>query len=287
MQSMSEKNIRRLENNSMRYIDKDKIINDLPAAVITALEAKHQLLVAGDDQTKQKVAGNGNTTWSKVKPYLENASNRKCWYTESKSPGYSNDVEHFRPKGRIVKTDGEVEYWYWFLAFKPENYRLSCTYSNRSNKNPATGITGGKGDKFPLLNGQSHGTTKAETGPESPVILDPCIEEDCTLLEFQADGRPVVSPGSKANKVDCHRVEQSKLLLNLDFPTFNEDREALYNSIRKLVKRGDSYGDGYAREDIKKDLQGLMAEGSSYSKAAECYVRCFRDREWVERLFYT
>ena len=85
----------------------------------------------------------------------------------------------------------------------------------------------------------------------------------------------------------CFRVEQSKLLLNLDYPTFNEDRERLYNKIRKLVDRGDRYvrrGNVDALEDAKDDLRDLMHEDAEYSKAADCYIRCFRDRDWVEDL---
>ncbi len=270
----------------MRFIELKTYKANLPADVITALKKKHQALVDGDVLAKQRIIKSGNKTWRRVKPTLENISKRKCWYTESKNPGFPNEVEHFRPKGRIVKSNGDVEHWYWFLAFDPDNYRLSCQFPNQLNDNPLLSATGGKGVKFPLLGGQDHGTTKAETGLENPVLLDPCVKDDCSLLEFQADGRPVVSAGSKENPVACYRVEQSKLLLNLDYPTFNEDREALYNKILKLVKRGDNYGASPAREDIQEDLKELMAEASPYSKAAECYIRCFRDREWVEGLFF-
>jgi hypothetical protein len=201
---------------------------------------------------------------------LEEASNRKCWYTESKNPGCLYDVDHFRPKARKENGDGVTQYWYWFLAFDPENYRLSCQFSNRLNINPETGQTGGKGDQFPLLGGQVHATTKADIAIENPVLLDPCNSNDCDLLEFQPDGRPVVSPSQRDNLDTCYRVEQSKLLLNLDFPTFNEDREALYNKINKLVERGDRYGTGNpALQDVEQDLKELMEDGKPYSKAAE------------------
>lgn len=74
--------------------------------------------------------------------------------------------------------------------------------------------------------------------------------------------------------------------LFLDFPTFNEEREALYNKTRHLVERGDRYiQDGIdALGDVQEDLRALMHEDAEYSKAAECYIRCFRDRDWVEEL---
>lgn len=207
----------------MRYIDINQLIDQIPAEVMTDLNEKHQVIADGDDPIKQDVIGNGNTTWRPVKGCLEEASNRKCWYTESQNPGCLYDVDHFRPKARKLGSDGEVDYWYWFLAFDPENYRLSCQFSNRLNINPDTGQTGGKGDQFPLMGGQAHATTKSDIALENPVLLDPCNSNDCDLLEFQPDGRPVVSPRHKGNPDTCYRVEQSKLLLNLDFPTFNED----------------------------------------------------------------
>lgn len=276
-------------NRQLRYIDINQVVNNIPAETITELGEKHQPLIDGDDQMKEIVIGDGNRTWRKVKSCLEEASNRKCWYTESKNPGCTNDVDHFRPKAKNVSADGVLQHWYWFLAFDPENYRLSCQFSNRLIANPVFGQVGGKGDKFPLMHDQSHATTKAGIATENPVLLDPCNQGDCDLLAFQSDGRPVVSSNYLGDPDACYRVEKSKLFLNLDFPTFNEDREAIYNKIKNLVDRGDDYygAANPALEHVKQDLKALMQEDNPYSKAAECYIRCFRDREWVEQLFFS
>jgi len=243
-------------------------------------------MAAKTDLQKEAKAKSGNVDWRPVKPFLEAASNRKCWYTESKNAGCLNDVEHFRPKGRVSKT-GTVVHWYWFLAFNPINYRLSCQISNRLNVNSESGLTGGKGNKFPLLAGCNHAVNLAEIDDESPVLLDPCNRGDVELLEFLPDGRPVLSQTHAADMVARDRVGRSNLLLNLDFPTFNEDREQLYNRILKLVERGDRYHSSRndALEDTKEDLINLMAKESEYSAAAECYIRCFRNHEWIEELF--
>jgi len=194
-------------------------------------------------------------------------------------------VEHFRPKTR-VSTTGGIEYWYWFLAFNPINYRLSSQISNRLNRKSVLGATGGKGNKFPLMPGSPRATDMAGLGSEQPVILDSCNKSDVDLLEFQPDGRPVVSMRHETDADARYRVEQSKLLLNLDYPTFSEGREGLYNNIKELVDRGDQYiHDGIdALGDVKNDLRALMHEDAGYSKAAECYIRCFRNRPWVEQL---
>jgi hypothetical protein len=237
------------------------------------------------DEDKVTTARTGNPHWTPVRPFLEAVSHGKCWYTESKNSGSLFDVDHFRPKRKVLDREGMIDHWYWFLAFNPINYRLSCQISNRRNRNPIMGATGGKGDNFPLMPGSTRATNLAGIVDELPLILDPCNEADAGLLEFQPDGRPVVSIGHATEAESCSRVEQSKLLLNLDFPTFNEDRERLYNRIKTLVERGDSCGaENPAIEDVKNDLRSKMSPEAEYSKAAECYIRCFRDRPWVEEL---
>ena len=96
----------------------------------------------------------------------------------------------------------------------------------------------------------------------------------------------IVSRQFADDEVTVQRVKQSNLLLNLDYTTFNEERERLYNRIHKLVIRGDGYFEqnNPALDDTKQDLQELMLASAEYSKAAECYIRCFRDRTWVEDL---
>ncbi len=269
----------------MRYIDLTAVIDSIPAEIRTALQAVDNAMPGKLDADKALTASNGNARWSPVKPFLEDASNRKCWYTESKNPGCLNDVEHFRPKAR-VPNEGDVEHWYWFLAFNPVNYRLSSQFSNRLNKNPVLRATGGKGNQFPLMPGSPRATGIAGLDDERPVILDPCNQADTELLEFHPDGRPVVCMRHAADPDADFRVEQSKLLLNLDYPTFNEGRESLYNRIRELVARGDRYVlEGVdALGDVQNDLRELMRQDAEYSKAAECYIRCFRDRDWIEEL---
>lgn len=270
----------------MRYIDLHAIIKQIPYAKLSPLEDVNASMLAMSDEQKMAKGRNGDGIWGPIKPFLEEASNRKCWYTESKNAGCLNDLEHFRPKGRVADKNDNVIYWYWFLAFNPNNYRLSSQVPNRLNGNEVLGKTGGKGNHFPLLSGSVHANNLAEIDNESPVLLDPCNEGDTLLLEFSPEGRPVVSQQFSKDAVAIERVLQSNLLLNLDYTTFNEERERLYNRISSLVERGDQYftDENDALNDTKTDLQELMADGAEYSKAAECYIRCFRERPWVEDL---
>jgi hypothetical protein len=138
-----------------------------------------------------------------------------------------------------------------------------------------------------LLNQSKYATNLAAIAQESPKILDPCNQQDVKLLVFSLDGRPVVSPKSAGDVTACTRVEMSNLLLNLVYPTFNEDREQLYNKIKSLVERGDRYflNSPDNLPDVTDDLRALFHPAAEYSKAAECYVRCFRDRIWIEEMF--
>lgn len=272
----------------MRYIDIASIIAGAPKRALKTLKTADTLIKSLSDEDKVTLSKNGNSKWSKIKPHLEEASSRKCWYTESKNPGCLNDVEHFRPKGRVEDENGALIHWYWFLAFNPSNYRLSCTIPNRPNINSLhEGKAGGKGDQFPLLANSNHATDIGEVANEQPVILDPCNQADTLLLAFSPDGRPVVSPLFAGDVTASLRVEKSNLLLNLDYPTFNSDRERIYNQVVKLIERGDRYKleNSNALNDVIHDLRSLMSADAEYSKAAECYIRCFRDRDWIENIF--
>src|SRR5207245_1378979 len=89
---------------------------------------------------------------------------------------------------------------------------------------------------FRLLPPGVRATTKGELANEQPVILDPCKAEDCALLAFHVDGRPIVNPAFAGNAVATERVEQSKILLNLDHSDFNAKREQLCNAIADDVR---------------------------------------------------
>jgi hypothetical protein len=273
----------------MRFMDLDQLLNDANQDVVSALGLKDQSILTKTDLQKSEAVAAGNRHWRPMKEELERLVGRKCWYTESKNSGCLNDLEHFRPKGKVTDNNGTLIHWYWFLAFNPINYRLSAQIPNRLNDNIVLGATGGKGDNFPLLNGSIHGTNLAGALVEMPALLDPCCEEDTNLIEFHPDGRPVISRQFSDDKTAVYRVKQSNLLLNLDYSSFNEDREALYNKIRSLIEdRGDGYYEAgnCALEDTKQDLRNLMLPESEYSKAAECYIRGFRDRRWVEELLF-
>lgn len=217
---------------------------------------------------------NGAKKWSPIKNRLTDILGNKCWYTEVELVGAPLTVDHFRPVCD-----------YWWLAFDAENYRVACAYSNSSAHNETHGCAGGKGDGFPLLGAGVRATGKTKLRIEKPMILDPCKQEDCDLLVFQAGGLPILNPTYAADPIAAKRVNESKLLLNLDHPDFNSKREQLYNDILQDMKTYvDLYDGSVARAAIRIKSKGRLEPNAPFSTAARQYLQFYRYLSWVDDL---
>jgi hypothetical protein len=198
----------------------------------------------------------------------------KCWYTEAELVGASLTIDHYRPKCD-----------YWFLAFKAGIYRVACPFANSPRHNEEHGCAGGKGNEFPLLDPARKAIDAEALINERPIILDPCKEEDCALVAFLPDGRPVIHPDFADDTVALERIERSKILLNLDHPDFNSKREQLCNDIAEDVRIFEELpADGESRGAIMARLADRLSTKAPFSSAARYYLRLHRDHEWVETL---
>jgi hypothetical protein len=105
------------------------------------------------------------------------------------------------------------------------------------------------------------------------------------MVAFQSDGRPVIHPDFSKNLNACHRMDLSKILLNLDHPEFNKLREELYHTIDKAVRRHDEFSpDSPSREEIEQELELMLSPKAAFSSAARTYLRYHRDKAWVEHV---
>lgn len=148
-----------------------------------------------------------------VKKALAKLCKGKCAYCESRFLHvYVGDVEHFRPKGRVIDRKQQRPGYYW-LAADWDNLLLSCRNCNQSSKQRlALGlkkeISVGKVDKFPLKKNAS--TTKAldfntyDMQKEEPyrLLINPCVEDPEEYFEYDFDG--VIKPHPKI-KDDLHK----------------------------------------------------------------------------------
>src|SRR5712671_6067080 len=132
----------------MRYIDLEQILPDVRPFLEALQEAKDEVMSEADPDKRAEIIKRHQAKWTALRQAFERPSFEKCWYTECKSPGADNDIDHFRPK-LGVKEDKDHPGYYW-LAFDWRNMRLSCQRSNRPRRAPGARVAGGKADHFPL-----------------------------------------------------------------------------------------------------------------------------------------
>lgn len=105
--------------------------------------------------------------WGKVKKYLFELFDGKCAYCEAKVTHVSfGDVEHFRPKGKVMEDDSHPGY-YW-LAYDLRNLLPSCALCNQG---------GGKMNQFPVDKNLRANGPADPLRKEKPLLLHPCFDE--------------------------------------------------------------------------------------------------------------
>ncbi len=111
-------------------------------------EAARAAIALAADEDKLSVINRHRDLWRDMAKDLGAVTKDKCWYSEARQVGTDRDVDHFRPKGKIHGTDHKG---YWWLAFEIANLRYSCIFCNRRRTDDDSGCTGGKHDRFPLI----------------------------------------------------------------------------------------------------------------------------------------
>ena len=161
-------------------------------------------------------------------------SHNKCWYSEAKEIFSLYDVDHFRPKKRAKQLDGTEREGYWWLTFDWKNYRISGTIGNRRYKDKE-GVTGGKGDYFPLKP-----DTPAATNPSFDVedeiiyILDPTDPLDPLFLTFLEDGKAYPAVSDKESWAH-ERAETTIKLLHLNYFLLKDERIVVWQMCNRLI----------------------------------------------------
>lgn len=191
-------------------------------------------------------------------------AHNKCWYTEVQLIGQDAHVDHWRPKAEI-KPFEEYNYnrplatqGYYWLKNAPNNYRLSCTYANRK-----TG-EGGKGCYFPLADDSEY-LTESGAEHETPLLLDPCDENDVRLISFL--GNQVVP--ATCDAFEKKRVEISADIYNMKDPYIKAERGKVWNEVEKTLEE-------FQEGEISRNacLRRLRALVDRESKFSACAIAC-------------
>ncbi|MBK6589375.1 MAG: hypothetical protein IPG22_13875 [Acidobacteria bacterium] len=204
----------------MRYIQKEELVNE---KLIRAFERLGKIYVRKmeamtTDERKQFIRD--RTIWNRLQELMFHLSRSKCWYSEAPPGAGDYEIDHFRPKNRSKQFDGSVlrADGYWWLAFDWTNYRLSGGLVNKRRRDRLgeNEEVKGKGDYFPL--DFENGSQVAEYGRnlniELPILLDPTVLYDTSLISFDKNGQVIIPSGIPAS--DRFRAEKSIFFYHLD-----------------------------------------------------------------------
>lgn len=241
----------------MRYVPYDYSDLILPAgwaASVATLEA--QIAAEPDVNEKLKLINSNAALWKELKGQLAKLFHYKCWYTESPQAGTDVDVDHYRPKGRVAEliSANNLHPGYWWLAFKPMNYRYSCIVANRRRCDVETGYVGGKADHFPIADEACRAWTPGDDcDNEQPDLLDPCKMSDVALLTFKEDGEAMPRYSSATHPRLFRRAYTSVNYYHLNHTDFVRARQALRDEIRRYIKSARKYFQHLERGDAVND----------------------------------
>jgi hypothetical protein len=199
----------------LRYVDRMKLVK--PGGWLARAQAAGQAVANGANPNAY------GAVWRELKDGLANLLHDKCWYCESSVDRSDNAVDHFRPKN-CVSDAATPHAGYRWLAFDESNFRYACTYCNSRRKDQEGGTSGGKADRFPLVNEAQRVYSIGPVAAEQPLLLDPCELADWRLLGcHQENGQPCAT---SADPVGRKRAEVSIEIYHLDYEPTCKRRHA-------------------------------------------------------------
>jgi uncharacterized protein (TIGR02646 family) len=150
-----------------------------------------------------------------VGPALEQLFERKCAYCESPYASLQPvDVEHWRPKSEI---EGVPSGGYEWLAMRWKNLLPSCIDCNRARYQlvPDDSQEGwrremlGKANQFPIADPANRWVLYDKDSTETPLLLDPCNEDDNPSDYFDFDPSGVLLPKDNLDAAKRRRAVES------------------------------------------------------------------------------
>lgn len=222
--------------------------------------------------------------WSDVKPVYMTLQYNKCVYCERVLGGEltgksEHDVEHFRPKGRVMKwpypsRKPKVSYdfdtgvgsgaGYYWLAYDVGNYACACKGCNSDRKR----------DYFPILGvrGAATHTITALNAAEIPLLLFPCgVDGDNPDAYITFTGVIAqVHPASTG-------VARQRAHVTIDFFSLNDREELLADRarvIRELAKAMRQLADPDLawQARAQRDIDVILSDASPQAACARAYL---------------
>lgn len=242
-----------------------------------------------------------SSIWSEVKPvYMRLQGNCKCVYCERKleSTDYGKgeqDVEHFRPKGRVkdwrvpkALKDAGVTFTkvpkgakgYHLLPYHPFNYSASCKPCNSALKK----------DYFPIGGAYDcNGEDPKDLLKEAPLLIYP-------IGDFDDDPEDLISfHGTSPQPTAAHGHERDRALVTIEFFKLDDANKrknlireramvivAMYPQLEKLSKSPSAT----ERSKALALVDGFSNSSSAHTNCARSFRRLYdTDADEAEAVF--
>jgi len=240
-----------------------------------AQKALEEVSAIEDAAKRSETITKKKSVWGDYKWYMAASSYGKCWYCETNHTFADLTVDHYRPKNQVKDVDEHDGYWW--LAFDWHNFRLACPTCNFRRTNTATGEVEGKGSYFPLLNPEGRCIdADASTSQEQPILIDPCVRADVTLISFDQTGRAIEACSSDNDAAAYKRAHESIYYYHLNHTNTVEKRAQTWTLVDRRVKdlkflfSLDISDDEFEQrfEDTMEELVDLVSSYSEYTRTA-------------------
>lgn len=194
-----------------------------------------------------------------VKEALTELFKGKCAYCESRYAGTQPmDVEHWRPKARVLDENGKQVLGYYWLASAWTNLLPSCIDCNRERRQRLVdlGVTRsiGKAERFPIEPGTRRATKDEEIASERPLLLHPCDDHPEEHFTFTDDA--VIRPRGKTRT----KAETSIEVYALNRSGLVEERQQLLRLIQQRIAMIDRLARLLEKEKMQKRLRHLIED---------------------------
>lgn len=267
----------------MRYVDRSKLVK--PVGWIERAQNATEAVAKGADPNEF------SEVWRELKDGLAALLHDKCWYCESPVDRSDNAVDHFRPKNCVSDAANKHSGYRW-LAFNESNFRYACTYCNSKRKDVKKGTSGGKADRFPLVDEAKRVYLAGSIDNEQPMLLDPCDIDDWRLLGcHQENGHPCAAT---SDPISEQRVKISIELLHLHYePTCKRRHTAAVQLLSDVdeckrlfeLTTKDPSANQYFKA-IAQRIHRAIKDESPYSGDMRFLLRCQRSEAhpWIQNL---
>lgn len=206
----------------------------------------------------------------RLRNWLLQFFNNKCWYTEAFESVSPIHVDHYRPKGRATELDCNETVGYWWLAFEWTNYRISGHLINSK-----------KSDFFPIVeDARANPDDPLSIRLEAPLLIDP-LTDQAWLISYEKDEDGCIAvPAAGIDEAEELRAVKTIEILGLNrIDKLNKKREVTWDDCMQLL--ADYKGASLEPQVFKAifqakavlELRKMIQYNREFSSVAEACIR--------------